>query len=122
MHQISNSRRELDEATTKRLQSTGVVTVLVRRVKNIRTSVSGRRARSVQDQLSKLGRVPEKAVQDLALSHYRRFVNLASFVAYRLTTYSVGQLMREKGIRTLSYTDVNSKGDKHAIAIYNFKY
>ena len=77
-----NSRRELDEATTKTLWSTGIVTILVHRVKNIRTGASGRRTRSVQAQLSELGRVPKKAVQDLALSHHGRFVDLASFIVY----------------------------------------
>lgn len=72
-----NPHAEIDEVTKKRLTSTGIVTVLIHRVKNIRSRRSKRTAQTTEalpHEVPKLGPVPKEAVKDLGLSHYGRCV------------------------------------------------
>ncbi|KAH6639650.1 hypothetical protein C7974DRAFT_373858 [Boeremia exigua] len=103
-----DSRSELDQASTERLRSAGIITVLIHRMKNARARASKRTAHPLEDRphgISKFGRVPEKAVKELGLSHHG----------------SVDIPKVHKGTRSLFYTSVDGNEDEHAIAIFNFK-
>lgn len=63
----------------EKLQSTGTITALVFRVRtsHLRARVSRRTSLSGSDRphgISKIGRVPDKVVKDLGLSHHGRSV------------------------------------------------
>lgn len=121
----TNNDQELDQATTDRLRSSCVITVLVHRIKNIRARAVRRTTRAAGDQahgISKLGRVPEKVVKDLGLSHHGRFAVRVLSTSRKLTVCSIDKPGQEKGARNSCYTDVDGSGDEHAIAIFNFKY
>ncbi|KAJ4378253.1 hypothetical protein N0V86_005953 [Didymella sp. IMI 355093] len=119
-----NSRQELDQATLKRLKCTGVITVLIHRIKNIRNP--RRSLHSTSDKphgITKFERVPEKAVKDLGLSHHGRYFSFPPLLPWVLRSSSVARPKQEKpGVRSLSCSYVDGTEDKHAIAIFNFKY
>lgn len=119
-----DSRSELDQASTERLRSAGIITVLIHRMKNARARASKRTAHPLEDRphgISKFGRVPEKAVKELGLSHHGRYVCQGSLGSQRLTLCSVDIPKVHKGTRSLFYTSVDGNEDEHAIAIFNFK-
>lgn len=118
-----NSHTELDQATIERLKSTGIITVLIHRVRNIRSRRRSTRPAEGQPQgMSKFGRVPDKAVQDLGLSHYGRYAASCFPPSQRLISYSVDTPERQKGIKRSTYKRVDGKRDERAIATFNFKY
>jgi hypothetical protein len=77
-----DSARELDKATDDRLKKTGTITVLFHRVKNIRwPRAAGKKAPEkcdISHGVSKFGKVPEKSLKALGLSHHGGYIKLES--------------------------------------------
>lgn len=74
---------------TERLESTGVITVLVHRIKNL--CAPRRSTHSASDKphgITKFG-LPEKAVKDLGLSHHGRYVHFSPLLPLRLISCPV---------------------------------
>ncbi len=108
--------------TTDRLRSTGIITILVHRVKNIESHSSRRPAKDRPIGITKFDCMPEGVTKGFGLSHYGRFDGHFSTVFMKLMNYSVDEPKRRGGSRSLCYKNVDGKNDEDAIAIFNFKY
>lgn len=72
-----NPHAEIDQVIKKRFTSTGIVTVLIQQVKNIkphRSKWTAQTTEAIPHEVSKLDLVPKEAVKGLGLSHYGRCV------------------------------------------------
>jgi hypothetical protein len=122
-----DNQRKLDQATTDKLSKTKTITVILHRIKNIRWPRKSRapivhEPAAVPHGVSKLGTIPEKAVQKLGLSHHGGYVGYEWWVERGTNKGSVGAPQQKRTGKTYCYDDVDGKEDENAFATFIFKY
>ncbi|KAF1850025.1 uncharacterized protein K460DRAFT_381892 [Cucurbitaria berberidis CBS 394.84] len=95
-----DSTRRLDKATEEKLKQTGTITVLFHEIKNIRWPRSSGQTPQAMNGVSKFGK----------------------YMIRLLKYYSVDEPVKQRRGKTLSYDNVNGKGDERAFATFRFKY
>lgn len=106
---------------TERLESAGVITVLVHRIKNL--CAPRRSTHSASDKLhgiTKFGRVPEKVVKDLGLSHHGRHVHFSPLLPLRLISCPVSTGRSKKNAASDRSATTPSMAEKTSMLSQSF--
>jgi hypothetical protein len=125
MGKVEEADGLVNAADLKKIQSTGLITVSFRFIKDIRPKsqaalrISETQSMTAVTDLDKLGAIPEKALKGDARSHQAGFVVRIVSFEYQLNVSSLGKPYaspRRDMVHTYSYVDDG------AFAVFKFKY
>jgi hypothetical protein len=124
MGKVEEADGLVNAADLKKIQSTGLITVSFRFIKDIRPKSQAARTSEAQSMtavtdLDKLGAIPEKALKGDARSHQAGFVVRIVSFEYQLNVSSLGKpyaRARRDLVHTYDYVDDG------AFAVFKFKY